>query len=333
MGKLNATELKKILRCIKKNSRVIVPPMLGYDAGVHLIGDKYVVVATDPCVGVPDKWFGWLLVNYAASDVALFGSKPEFCTITLLGPIGTTASTFQKLMKQICNAANELDIAIVRGHTGTYFGLSKVVGICTAYGTVAKEKLITPGNAKPNDLILYTKSIGLETLVNFTLTHKTQAEQLFGVKNTKNLSSQMNLQSCVKEALSLTEILGVHALHDTTEGGLVAALNEMAEASKLGFSIEFDMIPTSEEMLTLQKTYGINDEQLLSTSSTGSIIIAADAEARAEIERRLAKIGTPTYLIGRFTQDKSRTLVRKGKSKRFPEVPVDPYERILSGKV
>ncbi|HLN45457.1 MAG TPA: AIR synthase-related protein [Candidatus Sulfotelmatobacter sp.] len=333
MGKLATIELQKLLSCIKKDSRVIVPPMPGFDAGVHLIGDEYLVVATDPCIGVPDEWFGWLLINYAASDVALFGSKPEFCTITLLGPIGTTASTFQKLMKQICTAADELDIAIVRGHTGTYFGLSTVLGVCTAYGTVAKEKLITPGNAKPNDLILYTKSIGLETLVNFTLTHKTQAERLFGIKTTENLSSQVHLQSCVKEALSLTEILGVNALHDATEGGLVAALNEMAEASKLGFSVEFDMIPISGEMLMLQKTYSLNDEQVLSASSTGSVIIAADAEVRAEIEKRLAKIGVATHVIGKFTQDKSRTLVRKGKGKRFPEVPVDPYERILSGKV
>ena len=47
--------------------------MIGYDAGVHRLGDKYVVVAADPCTGVPEEWFGWLLINYAASDVALFG--------------------------------------------------------------------------------------------------------------------------------------------------------------------------------------------------------------------------------------------------------------------
>ena len=84
MGKLDSEELKKLLSCIRKDPRVVVPPMPGYDAGVHLIGDKYLVVATDPCIGVPEEWFGWLLIHYAASDVALFGAKPEFCTVTLL---------------------------------------------------------------------------------------------------------------------------------------------------------------------------------------------------------------------------------------------------------
>ena len=57
--------------------------MIGYDAGVHSLGDQCVVVSTDPCTGVPEEWFGWLLINYAASDVALSGAKPQFCTITL----------------------------------------------------------------------------------------------------------------------------------------------------------------------------------------------------------------------------------------------------------
>ncbi len=58
MGKLSSEELRAILNCIKKDSRVIVPPMVGYDSGVHLIDGKYMVVATDPCTGVPEEWFG-----------------------------------------------------------------------------------------------------------------------------------------------------------------------------------------------------------------------------------------------------------------------------------
>ena len=85
MGKLPPEELKKLLNCIKKDSRVVIPPTIGYDSGVHMFDGKYMVVATDPCTGVPEEWFGWLLINYAASDVALSGAKPEFCTINLLG--------------------------------------------------------------------------------------------------------------------------------------------------------------------------------------------------------------------------------------------------------
>ena len=98
MGKLATNELKKLLTCIKPDPRVVAPPQVGFDAGVHRLGDQYVVVATDPCIGVPETWFGFLLINYAASDAALFGAKPEFCTVTLMGPPTTTPQKFQEVM-------------------------------------------------------------------------------------------------------------------------------------------------------------------------------------------------------------------------------------------
>ena len=73
MGKLGIQDLKSLLSCIKKDPLVIVPPQPGFDSGVHLTdGDKYLVVSTDPCIGVPEEWFGWLLVHYVASGIALF---------------------------------------------------------------------------------------------------------------------------------------------------------------------------------------------------------------------------------------------------------------------
>jgi len=238
MGKLPPEDLKKLLSCIRKDNRVVVSPQLGFDAGVHLIdNDKYLVVSTDPCLGVPEEWFGWFLINYVASDVALFGAKTEFCTINLLGAPTTKPKVFHKAMKQACDAANEPGITIVTGHTGTYNGISRMVGVCTGYGHINKNKLITPGGAKPKDQILCIKPIGLETAVNFALTQEALAKKLFGKKRTTELKC-VTLQSCVKEALLLADIKGVHAMHDATEGGLTAAINEMAEASKVGFRVE-----------------------------------------------------------------------------------------------
>ena len=333
MGKLDSEELKKLLSCIKKDPRVVVPPMPGYDAGVHLIGDKYLVVATDPCIGVPEEWFGWLLIHYAASDVALFGAKPEFCTVTLLGPIATKPQTFQTVMRQVCSAADELNMAIVRGHTGTYEGLTKMLGVCTAYGTVQKEKLVTPGDAKAGDLILCTKSVGLETLINFSLTHKALAQRLFGAEKAKKLASLVKVESCVQEALKLAEIEGVHAMHDATEGGLTTALNELAEASRLGFEIEYEKLPIMPEMSALQESFGLSDEQVLSASSAGTIVAAVDAKAKAKVEEALREIGVSATFLGTFTKDKRRELTKKGIRTAFPLRADDPYDRILSGKV
>jgi len=333
MGKLSTENLKKLLSCVKKDSRVIVPPVPGFDSGVHIIDDKYLVVSTDPCIGVPEEWFGWLLIHYAASDVALFGAKPEYCTINLLGSPSTKPETFYDIMSQACKAADELKMAVVTGHTGTYEGLSALVGVCTAYGTVGKDKLITPGGAKPGDYVLCTKPIGLEIVVNFTLTHRALAERLFGSQRTLELAELVGLQSCVKKALLLAELGGIHAMHDATEGGLTAALNEMAEASRVGFKIEFDKIQIPKEVYTLQKCFQLSDEQLLSMSSTGTILAAVSPQAKDKVEQALSQNNVEASFLGVFTKNVRHILLKNGKETLFPKMADDPYERILSGKL
>ncbi len=330
MGKLANKELQKMLNCIKKDERVLVPPMIGYDAGVHRLGDNCVVVATDPCMDVPQDWFGWLLINYAASDVALSGAKPQFCTVTLLGPRQTKPSRFQKIMKQTCQAADELNIAIVRGHTGMYDSLRDTVGVCTVYGTVEPKRLITAGGAKPGDLVLCTKPLGQETITNYSLTHREGAQRLFGVKKQQDLGKQVPMQSCVKEALELAGIEGVDAMHDATEGGFVSALNEIADASNLGLSINWESIPIPPEAQALNASFNLSPNQILSMSSTGTILAAIKPESKQKVTDALKNLGLTASWIGEFTKSKERTFTKDKKARAFPSQPDDPYAMILA---
>lgn len=330
MGKLTTEELKKLLKSIKKQPKLIVPPALGYDSGVHLINEnECLVVSTDPCIGVPKKWFGWLLIHYAASDVALFGAKPEYCAVVLLGPPMTRAETFIQIMKQACTTAEDLEMTVVTGHTGTYEGLSTLVGTCTAYGIVDREKLITPGGAQAEDRIICTKQIGLETVVNFALTHKALAESLFTAVRTHELQNSVNLQTCVKEATLLAAIEGIHAMHDTTEGGLVAALNEMAESSRLGFVLNPEEIPILKETKILQRHFTFSQQELMSISSTGTLLAAVDPKRKDVVLDELQKNGVEARAIGTFAKDRKCLIRNRKKETIFPKVAEDPYCKIM----
>lgn len=333
MGKLPNTDLKRMLDCIKADYRVVVAPQLGFDAGVHKTSDgRYLVVSTDPCIGVPQEWFGWLLIHYVASDIALFGAKTEYATINLLGPPSTPPSVFQKVMHQACNAANELGTIIVTGHTGTYKGVSTLVGVCTGYGHVNKDKLRTPANAKQDDVIACIKPVGLETVVNFALTHKTVAEKLFGAKRTEDLAKRVTMQSCVNEALTLAELRGVHAMHDATEGGVTAALNEIAEASNVGFVVDYEKLSVPTEVQKLAKAYSLSNTQVLSMSSTGTILAAVCPDATKEVEAVLGQKGVDVRFVGKFTEEPKRILFKDKKEQTFPDVADDPYIRLFSEK-
>jgi hydrogenase maturation factor len=281
-------------------------------------------------MGVPEEWLGWLLIHYVASDIALFGAKMEFCTVNLLGSPATKAEVFHKIMEQVCSAANELDVAVTTGHTGTYEGLSTMLGVCTGYGHVDKARLITPGDVKPGDHIVCIKPIGLEIVVNFALTNKVLAEKLYGIQRTRELAKLVTMQSCIKEALLLAEIEGVHALHDATEGGLTSALNEMAEASNVGFNIRWEKLSFPEEVQVLREYYRLSDAEILSMSSTGTVLAAISPKARDKVENTLRQNRFEANLIGSFTREMRRVLIKNGESTMFPRKANDPYARILS---
>ena len=172
-----------------------------------------------------------------------------------------------------------------------------------------------------------------KTAVNFSLTRRALAQRVFGKEKAENLAGLVHMQSCVKEALQLSAFDGVHAMHDATEGGLVAALNEVAEASKLGFKIELEKVPSSPEARKLQDFFRLTDDQVLAMSSTGMILAAVSPETNHLVEATLRGNGFTPSFIGEFTKNRNRIRAKNGEDTQFPSVADDPYARILSGKV
>ena len=82
---------------------------------------------------------------------------------------------------------------------------------------------------------------------------------------------QVPMQSCVCEAQLLAKTGVVHAMHDATEGGFAAALNELAEASGVGFTVDWEKIPSSKEALVLQRHFRLSDEQVRATFNRNSL--------------------------------------------------------------
>jgi hydrogenase maturation factor len=331
VGKLAPDALREVIGCIKKTVEVVVPPKPGFDAGAHEIGDHTcIVIATDPCLGVPKEWFGWFLIHYAASDVAVFGAEPRFCTINLLGAPGTGKETFKEVMEQACTTANDIGMTIITGHTGTYGGIPNLIGTCTAYGFIKREKIITPGGAQPGDYLVCTKPVGLETVVNFTLTNKTLAEKLFGPERRRRLAKQIRMQTCVEEALLMAKVGGVSAMHDATEGGLVAALNEIADASQVGFQLDYDRLPMPLELQKLATHFHLSQTEILSASSTGTLLAGVSQSRKDRVIDSLTNRGFDAKIVGVLTESEQRLIKYAGKAMEFPRQASDPYAKILA---
>jgi len=223
-----------------------------------------------------------------------------------------------------------LKMAIITGHTGTYDALSSLIGTCTAYGIIRRDELITPAGAKPGDYLICTKPLGLETLVNFTLTHTKLANELFGRKEALNLKKEVKMQTCVDEALLLAKNGGVTAMHDATEGGFVAALNEIADASNVGFSVTFPKLPILPQLKKLAEHFSFTRDQVLATSSTGTLLVAVSPNHVERAIYVLSKIGVHAKAVGVFSESKERLIKFNGEAMPFPQKADDPYAKIMT---
>jgi hydrogenase maturation factor len=232
-------------------------------------------------------------------------------------------------MRQVCRAAERLRTIIITGHTGIYDGIETLLGVCTAYGMLRTRDLITPAGARPGDLILCTKPVGLEVLTNLAIRRKRLATKLFGAKRTRYLARRIQMQSCVREAHMLAKSGTVSAMHDVTEGGLVASLGEVANASNVGFVLDYPRLYLMPELRILAKHFGLSTNQLLSISSTGTLLAAISPRNEARVLKLLAGSGVMPQIIGSFTKGKKRVIRYNGREAGFPEDFNDPYAEVI----
>jgi len=109
--------------------------------------------------------------------------------------------------------------------------------------------------------------------------------------------------------------MGATAMHDVTEGGVLGALWELAEASGVGLRIYEDKIPVRPETQAICEEFGLNPLKLISSGCM--LITCRDGQGMLEA---LNREGIPASIIGEVVEE-GRTLVSGER-----EEPIDPPE-------
>src|SRR5256885_6996221 len=109
-------------------------------------------------------------------------------------------------------------------------------------------RILSSSNMRIGDWMLMTKTAGIE---GTAILASEYSGRLKRVKHETIRKAQSFLKqiSIVEEAMSISMISGVHALHDPTEGGVLNGLWELAEASGLGIEVWADRIPVATETM------------------------------------------------------------------------------------
>jgi hydrogenase expression/formation protein HypE len=298
-GKLSAQALTTIFEQHPvKDPRVVVGPKVGEDAAIIDMGDRYLVATSDPITFATDE-VAWYALQVNANDVAVRGGRPRWFLATLLLPEGHTSDeSVTELFARLIQACDELEVALVGGHTEITPGIDRPIVAGTMLGEVPKDKLVTTSGARVGDVVVMTKGVPLEGAA-IIAREKTAELRARGVGDAVIARARGFLRvpglSVLPEAEIACELAPVHAMHDPTEGGVATALVELAEAAGVGLRIDRDRITILPEGATLCGAFGLDP---LGTIASGALLMTLAPADAGVVIHALAREGIDSHVIG-----------------------------------
>lgn len=287
IGKLDSDVLQRIVidKIRYRRPEVKTRAGIGEDCAVIDYGEYECVVSTDP-ITADVKNIGRLAIHISCNDVASNGIEPLGITLAVMLPVGTTESDVQTIMTQAGTAAEEAGVEIIGGHTEVTPAVNQPVIVSTAFGRGIAGESASARNMRPGDMILMTKSAGLEG-TGIIATEK--AEELTGVLTPQELRRAQGMirdVSVVKDGITAGRI-GTSGMHDVTEGGILGAVWEMCHISGLGAEVELEAIHVDPVTEKIAAHYGIDPLRLI---SSGCMLIVAPPSKAYKIVTEYHKI-------------------------------------------
>ena len=287
IGKLDSDVLQRIVidKIRYRRPEVKTRAGIGEDCAVIDYGEYECVVSTDP-ITADVKNIGRLAIHISCNDVASNGIEPLGITLAVMLPVGTTESDVQTIMTQAGTAAEEAGVEIIGGHTEVTPAVNQPVIVSTAFGRGTAGESASARNMRPGDMILMTKSAGLEG-TGIIATEK--AEELTGVLTPQELRRAQGMirnVSVVKDGVTAGRI-GTSGMHDVTEGGILGAVWEMCHISGLGAEVELEAIHVDPVTEKIAAHYGIDPLRLI---SSGCMLIVAPPSKAYKIVTEYHKI-------------------------------------------
>ncbi len=286
IGKLPVELLGSLLDKIPiTDPRIILGPGIGMDCTVIDVGSSLLVMKTDP-ITFTSKNIGWYAVNINANDIATTAAVPLWMLATLLLPeSSTTSDLVEQIFDQLIKSCTEIGITLVGGHTEVTHGIDRPILIGTMIGEVSKDKLVTPQGAVPGDRILLTKGIPIEAVSILAREFESELSTVIsedGIAEAKEYIKNPGI-SVLRDAQIAVKSGTVHAMHDPTEGGLLAALWELSDASSQSLMVDTGKILIPELAKKICRALNIDP---LGAIASGALLLAAPTRRFQKYSKR-----------------------------------------------
>ena len=213
------------------------------DASVYKVSDDLALVQTVdffPPIADDPYLFGQIAATNALSDVYAMGGEPKLCLNIMAVPETMPKDAVHQMLRGGYDKVYEAGALITGGHSilddEPKYGLAVT-------GFVHPDRVLTNSGAKPGDVLLFTKPLGIGVL---STAQKAEMLSPEGEALAYRLMTTLN-----KSARDAMVKYRVHACTDVTGFGLLGHACEMAQGSDVDLEIhvgDIDLIPEAASL-------------------------------------------------------------------------------------
>lgn len=215
------------------------------DASVYKVTDDLALVQTVdffPPIADDPYLFGQIAATNALSDVYAMGGEPKLCLNIMAVPADMPGDAVHQMLRGGYDKVYEAGALITGGHSilddEPKYGLAVT-------GFVHPDRVLTNSGAKPGDVLLFTKPLGIGVLTTAAKAGMASGESM---ELAHRLMTTLN-----KAARDAMVKYRVHACTDVTGFGLLGHLTEMAQGSGVEIELRVDGIDLIPEALELAR--------------------------------------------------------------------------------
>jgi hydrogenase expression/formation protein HypE len=242
----------------------------------------------------PGGDLGELAVYGTVNDLAMSGARPMWLSAGFILEEGLPMDLLGRLAASMARACREAGVQLVAGDTkvvnkghgdGVYINTSGI-------GLIPAGLNIAPSLARPGDAVLVSGSLGDHGMaimsVREGLEFETQIESDTAPLNGL-VEAMLSVEASAAGAPAKVPLDGngalIHCLRDATRGGLAAALNELAAASRVGISFDERRIPIRPAVQAACEILGLDPLYVANEGKLAAIVAEPCAEAVLEAMR------------------------------------------------
>ncbi|MBE2234914.1 MAG: hydrogenase expression/formation protein HypE [Anaerolinea sp.] len=239
----------------------------------------------------PGGDIGSLAVHGTVNDLAMCGAQPLALSAGFVLEEGLPMEELWRVVQSMQAAAQAVGVSIVTGDTkvvdrgkgdGIYINTSGI-------GLMPAGVQIDPQRARPGDLVLLSGAIAVHGIAIMSVRE--------GLAFETELQSDSAPLHRMVAALLAAGGQQVHVLRDPTRGGVASALNEIAQAARVGIRLHETRIPVWDavrgacEILGLDPLYVANEGKCLA-------IVAPEAAEAVLAAMQADPLGREAAIIG-----------------------------------